>query len=321
MSKRGNKILVAVIALSALAAILFGLRSYGSYLLLRSAYDVGRPQVSSLRAWMTLDHVAASYRVPLAELLPRLGLPPDTKRDESLKDIADRRGIARFEFTREVQRALGQSAPPPAADTPNSGGLTDRILSALLVYGYPALALTLLLGAIGLPLPIGVATVLAGSLAALGSLRWEWAAAVAVIASFAGDIVAYGIGRAVSENFLARHGRWIGYTAERKAQVQALLRRWGGMTVIVSRTLTSSLSSLVSLFAGVGRYGFSRFLSFALAGRLIWTSAYLGLGYGVGSNIEAASQFLGNLSGLVIALGVLVVAGAYRAGMMRAEAG
>ena len=122
------------------------------------------------------------------------------------------------------------------------------------------------LGAIGLPLPIGVATVLAGSLAALGTLRWEWAAAVAVIASFAGDIIAYGIGRAVSENFLARHGRWIGYTAERKAHVQALLRRWGGMTVIISRTLTSSLSSIVSLFAGVGRYGFARFLSFA-AGR------------------------------------------------------
>lgn len=320
MSKRGNKILMAVIALSALAAILFGLRSYNSYMLLRSAYEAGRPQVSNLRPWMTLDHVATSYRVPLNDLLPRLGLPPDTKRDDSLRMIADKRGVSRFDFVRDVQRALGQSAPPPASEVQSSGGLTDRILSALLVYGYPALALTLLLGAIGLPLPIGVATVLAGSLAALGTLRWEWAAAVAVIVSFAGDIVAYGIGRAVSENFLARHGRWIGYTTKRKAHVQALLQKWGGMTVIISRTLTSSLSSIVSLFAGVGRYGFARFLSFAAAGGLIWTSAYLGLGYGVGSNIEAASQFLGNLSWLIIALGMLVVAGAYRAGMMRAEA-
>lgn len=324
MSARRNRILIAVIALSALASILFGLRSYGSYLLLRSAYEVGRPQVSSLRAWMTLDHVATSYRVPLTELLPRLGLPSDTRRDESLKTIADQRGIPRFDFVRQVQRTISESSAAPlpsgAADGQSSGGLTDRILSALLVYGYPALAVTLLLGAIGLPLPIGVATVLAGSLAALGNLRWEWAAAVAVIASFAGDIIAYGIGRAVSENFLARHGRWIGYSAERKAHVQALLRRWGGMTVIISRTLTSSLSSIVSLFAGVGRYGFARFLSFALAGRLIWTSAYLGLGFAVGTNIDAASQFLGNLSGLVIALGVLVVAGAYWAGAMRPEA-
>ncbi len=185
----------------------------------------------------------------------------------------------------------------------SSSGFTDRILSALLVYGYPALAVTLLFGAIGLPLPIGVAAVLAGSLAALGNLSWGWAAAVAVIASFAGDIIAYGIGRAVSEDFLARHGRWIGYSAERKAHIQSLLQRWGGITVIISRTLTSSLSSVVSLFAGVSRYQFSHFLGFALVGRVIWTSAYLGLGYGIGNNIDAASQFLGNLSGLLVGAG------------------
>jgi hypothetical protein len=130
MSRHARHILTAVIAFSALASIFFGLRSYGSYLLLRSAYEAGRPQLSSLRPWMTLDHVAASYRVPLNELLPRLGLPPDTHRDESLKDIADRRGVSRFEFAREVQRALGQSAPPSAADSQSSGGLTDRILSS-----------------------------------------------------------------------------------------------------------------------------------------------------------------------------------------------
>ena len=133
-------------------------------------------------------------------------------------------------------------------------------------------------------------------------------------------MIAYGIGRAVSDNFLARHGRWIGYSAQRRDNIQALLQKWGGMTVIVSRTLTSSLSSVVSIFAGVSRYRFAHFLGFALFGRLIWTSAYLGLGYGIGGNIDAASQFLANLSGLMIALGVLVVSSAYRAGIMPSEA-
>jgi membrane-associated protein len=314
MIGRVRYILTAVIALSALASIFFGLRSYGSFLLLRSAYEAGRPQVSSVRPWMTLDHVAATYRVPLNELLPRLGLPPDTSRDESLKAIADQRGESRFDFVRQVQRVLGQSAPAPDSGQ-STGGLTDRILSALLVYGYPALALTLLLGAIGLPLPIGVAAVLAGSLAALGNLRWQWAGIIAVTASFGGDMIAYGIGRAVSDNFLARHGRWIGYSPQRRYSIQALLQHWGGLTVIISRTLTSSLSSVVSIFAGISRYRFSHFLGFALFGRLIWTSAYLGLGFWIGNNIDAASQFLGNLSGLLVALGVLVVSSVYRAGI------
>jgi membrane protein DedA with SNARE-associated domain len=315
-----DRILLAVIVLSAIASILFGLRSYGSFLLLRSAYEVGRPQVSSVRAWMTLDHVAMVYRVPLNELTARLALPPDINGNDSLKDIADKQGVGRFDYVRQVQRALGQSAPPPASGQ-SAGGVTDRILSALLIYGYPALALTLLLGAIGLPLPIGIAAVLAGSLAALGTLRWELAGLIAVVASFAGDMIAYAIGRAVSDNFLARYGRWVGYSPQRRDNIAALLRRWGGITVIVSRTLTSSLSSVVSIFAGVSRYRFSHFLGFALFGRLIWTSAYLGLGYGIGGNIDAASQFLGNLSGLIIALGVLVVASAYRAGRKLSKSG
>ncbi len=319
MNARRGRILLGVIALSALASIFFGLRSYSSLLLLRSAYEVGRPQVSSVRAWMTLDHVAATYRVPLQELISRLGLPPDTSREESLRAIADQRGVTRFDFVRQVQRALGQSAPVPAGDQ-SSGGLSDRILSALLVYGYPALALTLLLGAIGLPLPIGVAAVLAGSLAALGNLRWEWAGMIAITASFAGDVIAYAIGRAIGDRFLTRHGRWIGYSTQRRDRIQALLQKWGGITVIVSRTLTSSLSSVVSIFAGVSRYSLSHFLGFALVGRLIWTAAYLGLGYGIGGNIDAASQFLANLSGLIIALGVLVVSSVYRAGFERAKA-
>ena len=256
-----------------------------------------------------------TYRVPLNELVPRLGLPPDTSGNESLKEIADQRGISRFEFVRQVQRALGQSAPHARERSKLRAASPIASCRRLLIYGYPALAATLLLGAIGLPLPIGVAAVLAGSLAALGNLRWEWAGLIAVAASFAGDMIAYGIGRAVSDSFLARHGRWIGYSAQRRDNIQALLQHWGGVTVIVSRTLTSSLSSVVSIFAGVSRYRFSRFLGFALFGRLIWTAAYLGLGYGIGGNIDAASQFLANLSGLIIALGVLVVASAYRAGI------
>ncbi len=128
-------------------------------------------------------------------------------------------------------------------------------------------------------------------------------------------MIAYAIGRAVNHNFLARYGRWVGYSPQRRDSIAVLLQRWGGITVIISRTLTSSLSSVVSIFAGVSRYRLSHFVGFALIGRLIWTSAYLGLGCSIGGNIDAASQSLGNLSGLLIALGVLVVASTYRAGI------
>jgi membrane protein DedA with SNARE-associated domain len=316
MSKRTARILTLVIALAALAAILFGLRSYGSFLLLRSAYEVGRPQVSSLRAWMTLDHVAATYRVPADKLIARLDLPPATNRDDSLKAIADRRGISRFDFVRQAQRAIGASAPSAGGEDKTQGGFGDRVLSAVLAYGYPALAATLLLGAVGLPVPTGLVTVLAGSLAALGEIQWLWAAVIAIVASMAGDAIAFLIGRLIGENFLISHGRWIGYSPARFARVQALFARWGGLTVLFTRTLVSHLSSLASLLAGLSRYRWSSFLLFSGLGRLAWTSAYLGLGFAIGSNIDAASQFLGNLSGLMVSLAVLAVATITRSGLL-----
>ncbi len=315
MSKPAARILSVVIALAALASVFFGMRSYGSFLLLRSAYESGRPQVSSLRGWMTLDHVAATYHVPADELIARLGLPPDVNRSESLKAIAGRRAVSPFDFVRQAQRAVGASTPPPATEEKAESGLADRVLSAVLAYGYPALAATLMLGAFGLPLPAGLVTALAGSLVAAGRIEWQWTAAIAVAASLAGDALAFLIGRLVGETFLLRHGRWIGYSPARFARVQALFTRWGGLTVLLSRTLVSHFSSLMSLLAGLSRYAWSRFLLFSGIGRVIWTSAYLGLGFAIGSSIEAASQFLGNLSGLLAALAVLVVASLYRAGL------
>jgi membrane protein DedA with SNARE-associated domain len=120
-----------------------------------------------------------------------------------------------------------------------------------------------------------------------------------------GDAVAYGVGRGVSEQFLARRGRWFGYTAKRQAHADALFARWGGWTVLITRTLVSHLSSVVSLLAGISRYRFAAFVSVALAGRTLWTTAYMALGYAIGGDLEAAADFLKNLSGLLVSVSVL----------------
>ena len=63
---------------------------------------------------------------------------------------------------------------------------------------------------------------------------------------------------------------------------------------------------MVSLLAGLARYRLSVFLAFDLIGRVVWTSAYFGLGYGIGGNLDAATDFLTNLSGLLVCVVILV---------------
>lgn len=318
-SKGSRRVAAVIFLLAILPSLWFSARTYGSLLLLRSAYEVGSPSVSSVRGWMTLGYVSATYDVPADALIARLKLPPSTSVNTTLRAIAERAGVDRFEYVQRVQRAIAEIGPSANAggEKPPNGwfGLDpNAILSAILVYGYPALAAILFLGALGAPVPTGLATTLAGSLTGRGDFDWLTVATIAVIASAIGDVLGYGIGRWLGEGFLDRRGKWFGFSPSRRERVRMLFERWGGITVLLTRTLVSHLSSVVSLLAGLMRYRFASFLLLAVIGRAIWTSAYLGLGYGVGTDIEAASTFLANLTGLLLSLAVLIVSGVIASG-------
>jgi membrane protein DedA with SNARE-associated domain len=306
-----RRLLVAVCVAAGLGSAVFGLRAYHSFVVLRSAHDLGVPKIGAIRAWMTLGYVADTYGAPRAALLDRLELPPDTASDATLRSIADRAGVARFLYVQRVQRALaelipGSAAASDSADATAVSSVGEKLLAAVIVYGYPALGLTLLLGAIGLPLPTGLSTVVAGSLSAGGKLSWPWAAAVALTASVLGDVVGYGAGRLMKREVLERRARWLGYTAARHARIESLFTRLGGLSILLSRTLVSHLSAFVNVFAGAARYRLDRFLAFAVAGRVVWTTAYLGLGYAVGTDLESAAGFLTNVSLLLVCLSLLL---------------
>jgi membrane protein DedA with SNARE-associated domain len=310
-SRWTRPILLALCVVAGLGSVAFGLRSYHSFLLLRSAYELGAPKIGAIRPWMTLGYVGATYRAPVAALTDRLGLPADTDPDTSLRALSTREGVSPFLYVQRVQRALAAVGPGPAGTTENSNspwisGVGEDLLAAVIAYGYPALGLIALFGAIGLPLPTGLATVVAGSLSAAGQLSWVWAASVALTASTAGDVVGYTLGHLLSREFLERRARWLGYTAARHARVESIFRRWGGLSVLLSRTLVSHLSAFVNVFAGGTRYRLDRFLLFVVLGRFIWTAAYLGLGYAVGTDLEAASGFLANISLLLVCLATLL---------------
>ena len=310
-SRWAYRLLLALFVVAMLPTVMFGLRAYRSLLLLRSAYAVGAPATSSIRGWMTLRYVAGTYRAPENALIGRLGLAAETNPDTSLRSLAEREGLSTFEYVQRVQNAVVEAAPARPTDGGHEstgwlGAIGDELLAALLVYSYPALGLTLLLGALGLPLPTGLSTAVAGSLAAQGRLSWLWAGTVAVTASVLGDAAGYGLGHVVGREFLERRGRWFGYTPARRVSVELLFDRWGVLTVLLSRTLVSHVSGVVNLAAGVSRYRLPAFLAFAIVGRLVWTSGYLGLGYGAGGDWEAATDLLKNVTGFLVLLAILV---------------
>lgn len=297
----------AILIVALIAGTFFGVRTFGTYRLLQSATQTGVPSTSGIRPWMTLGYVAESYDVAFITLVGRLRLSPDTDPRSTLKDLAAGASLPRIEFVQRVQRAIADTALIQKSP-PSSGwlaALNDNILSLILTYGYMAFGTTLLLAALGLPLPSGVAVTIAGSLLAQEKLDWGLTFAFGTVASLLGDMGGYVVGRVFGPSLLAKWTPFLGLSVTRQTLLAGLLSRWGVSTVLLSRTLISTLSTVVNLLAGVSRYSMTKFAVLSFVGRSFWTFAYLWLGYTIGTEVEAAASFLRNLSGLLFSLLVL----------------
>jgi membrane-associated protein len=309
-----NAGLLALLIAASVASASFATRTYTSLLLLRTAQEVGLANASHVRGWMTIGYLAETYSVSVSALAEELGLAPGQDASATLRDVAKDRRQPTFELVLAAQAALAEVTSRDAAQEPAAeeegwwAELSAWFLSAVLIYGYTALSLTFFVGAVGAPVPTGLSAVVAGSLASDGYLNGAWVFLVVVAASVAGDAAGYGLGRFLNERIIERRGYWFGYTPANRLRTEALFARWGAMTIVLTRTLISHLSSVVSLLAGMSKYRFANFLVLALGGRIIWTLAYLGLGYTVGSDFEAASIFLRNLSGLLVSLAIAIAA-------------
>jgi len=314
----------AVLVLGIAATGVFANKTWRTYSVLEAARTLDMPEAAAVRGWMTLGYVATHYRIPADELLAQLGLPADLPDTRTLRSLAESAGLDTTTYVLKVQRAIvaATSAQPPTHAPPEPSGwlarMTEAVYAALLVHGYPVLVAVLFLGALGLPVPAGPLTAIAGGLALQGNLDWQMATGLAVIASVSGDVAGYAAGRGLNPALLERHGRWIGYTRDNRERVQKLFVRWGGLMLVLTRSLTAHVGAIVSVLAGTGRYPLNRFLAYSLIGRVLWTASYFGLGYAVGTDFEAASGFLGYLSLLLIAV---VIAAAAATFLLRAARG
>lgn len=107
------------------------------------------------------------------------------------------------------------------------------------------------------------------------------------------------------------------YGSLRRARVQSLFDRWRSLAVFITRTFMSYLSSVASPLGGMTGYRLSEVLAITLVGRLVWTAAYMGRGYGIGSDWQAATSFLMNLSILVLLLMLPLAAGVVASGTLQ----
>lgn len=188
--------------------------------------------------------------------------------------------------------------------------LLPTLIGWLQQYGYPALALSILIASAGVPLPISFVLLAAGAFSALGDFNIFLLLLIALSASVCGDSIGYLIGRFGGSkllNWLSRQqrSRFVSTgTLARIEQSRAYFHQRGGWAIFLSRFLLSGLGGTVNLLAGAEFYPYPRFLLLDISGEFIGALIPLTLGYAFGASWEAIGDILAGVSGFITALAI-----------------
>jgi membrane protein DedA with SNARE-associated domain len=172
----------------------------------------------------------------------------------------------------------------------------------LIEHGYLVLAAWVFLDQIGLPLPAVPFLLAAGALAGSGELDLGVAVAVSTAACLPSDLLWYQVGRRRGASVLRLICRISLEPDSCVRNTEGLFARHGARALLVAKFLPG-LQTVAPPLAGIFRMRLSRFLAFDAAGALIWSVAFIGLGYAFSSQLErlsdAALEFGGRLFVLI----------------------
>ena len=186
--------------------------------------------------------------------------------------------------------------------------LTDQLLAALSLYGLPVLFGVIAVAAAGVPMPVTLMLVAAGSFVEIGQMKLWQVIAVASAAAILGDQIGYALGRWGGRRIEARIRRKRNGEAK-IAQAHAFARRWGDAGIFFSRWLVTPLGPWLNLTSGMTHYSWRRFLFWDVAGEVLWVILYVTLGKVFSGHVQALLDVLGNLAWVIVGLIGAVILG------------
>ena len=143
-----------------------------------------------------------------------------------------------------------------------------------------------------------------GALAAVdtsGTLRAPVASLALGTAAVLGNIVNYGIGRAIGPRAFSGRYRWLKVDYLRRTE--EFFRRHGPMAITLSR-FVPVVRTCAPFVAGIGRMPVARFLAYNVAGGFAWVLLFVWGGYLFG-NIPFVRQHFGLVTLVIIAASLI----------------
>jgi membrane protein DedA with SNARE-associated domain len=179
--------------------------------------------------------------------------------------------------------------------------MNDQLLAIVSQYGTPALFGIVAIAAIGMPLPITLLLIVAGSMISQGAMNLWWAIGAAAAGSVLGDLGGYAIGRWGGPAIVAKLSRLLGGRVDLQA-MEAKVKAWGGPGIFLTRWLLSPLGPWINLASGTAGYPWHRFFLWDMLGEITGAAVFISLGRFFSDRVMSLYAVLGDLTWAIAAL-------------------
>ena len=141
-----------------------------------------------------------------------------------------------------------------------------------------------------------------GTLAATGSLNIGWVFVVLSVAAILGDSANYAIGKYFGSIILKKEGTWF-LKKEHIDRTHRFYEKYGSKTIVLAR-FVPIVRTFAPFVAGVGRMSYPHFLTYNVAGGLLWIALFAFGGYFFG-NIPVVKNNFGIVIIAIIIISIL----------------
>jgi membrane protein DedA with SNARE-associated domain len=185
--------------------------------------------------------------------------------------------------------------------------ILDFLRSALLHYGYWAVAAALLLENAGVPVPGETVLLLASFLASSErDLQLPWIILVGTVAATLGDNLGYSVGQKGGRPLLERYRKTFHVSDKAVARGEGLFLRYGAVTILFAR-FVFGMRVIAGPLAGVLRMPWKKFAVFNFLGAVLWVTVISVVGYTFGIRWKLLMHFVKRFDlALVAGFGVVV---------------
>jgi membrane-associated protein len=169
--------------------------------------------------------------------------------------------------------------------------MKETMITFIQHYGYAAIFISMMLGIIGLPLPVEFLLLFAGSIVAATKLHMIWLIVFAWLGAIAGMSVNYGLGRTIGIASISKITKYV-HLHEEKLNRLAIRFQKSGPIFIVIGYFVAGLRHASPFIAGASGMPYKKFVVYAWGGGLLWISVFTLFGQKFGHHWRSIMKWL-----------------------------